>query len=280
MEQMSIFDFMPADDGDALEGKTIAQIAADISMIVGVNFNPKTWADGEVQYVARLDKNNTLTLSEDHYNTEDEENGKRFLGCGYDFEDHSGGGAPCDTIDDAVAYFRKRMEQYKTMKELRKQTKQVPQTFADYVGQCKYCMWYGYGLYEPYGHKRKKGTEGQNCQWEVGKKGIPTRCKNHDFWKPSIYAIPKLCGNCRHSNCFHYQKKEQYKEFDAKAFSDPVEEPNIYCTREDGSVNRQQPFLAFYSQHFGACLWDRQHEWDTCEAWERDWEILDKEDKT
>ena len=33
-----------------------------------------------------------------------------------------------------------------------------PQTFVEYVGQCKYCMWYGYGLYEPYGHKRKKGT--------------------------------------------------------------------------------------------------------------------------
>jgi hypothetical protein len=155
-----------------------------------------------------------------------------------------------------------------------------PKTFADYVGQCKYCMWYGYGLYEPYGHKRKKGTEGQMCQCEVSRKGVPTRCKNHDFWKPSIYTIPKLCGNCRHSNCFHYQKKEQHKEYDAKAFSDPVEEPNIHCTREDGSVNRQQPFLAFYSNHFGACLWDRQHEWDTCEAWERDWEILDKEAET
>ena len=120
--QLSLFDMMPAEDGDTLEGKTIAQIAADITMLVGVNFNPKTWADGEVQYVARLDKSNTLTLSEDYYSTEDEENGKRFLGCGYDFkDDNSGGGAPCDTIDDAVAYFRKRIEKYKTMKELRKQ---------------------------------------------------------------------------------------------------------------------------------------------------------------
>lgn len=125
--QLSLFDMMPADDGDTLEGKTIAQIAADISMIVGVNFNPKTYEDKYeraiiTEYVARLDKNNTLSLSEDHYNTEDEENGKRFLGCGYDFkDDNSGGGAPCDTIDDAVAYFRKRIEQYKTMKELCKQ---------------------------------------------------------------------------------------------------------------------------------------------------------------
>ena len=95
-----------------------------------------------------------------------------------------------------------------------------PQTFADYVGQCKYCMWYGYGLYEPYGHKRKPGTEGQMCQWEVSRKGIPTRCKNHDFWKPSIYAIPKLCGNCRHSNCFHYQKNKgnDHREKDEKNY--------------------------------------------------------------
>ena len=150
------------------------------------------------------------------------------------------------------------------------------ETFADYIGKCEYCMWYGYGLYEPYGHKRKKGTEGQNCQWTEGKNPY---CVNKSFWKPSTYTIPKLCGNCRHSNCFHYQRKPQYKENDIRGFSDPVEEPNIYCTREDGSVNRQQPFLAFYSNHFGACLWDRQHEWDTCDAWERDWEILDKEDK-
>jgi hypothetical protein len=154
-----------------------------------------------------------------------------------------------------------------------------PETFADYVGKCKYCMWYGYGLYEPYGHKRKKGTEGQNCQWEVSRQGIPPSCKNHSFWKPSIYAIPKLCGNCRHSNCFHYQKKEQYKENDSRAFSDPVEEPNVYCTRDDGSVNRQQPFLAFCSSHFGACLWDRQHEWDTCDAWQTDGQTLKGENE-
>ena len=150
-------------------------------------------------------------------------------------------------------------------------------TMQDYIGQCKYCMWYGYGLYSPYGNKRKEGTEKYNCQWEMKRNGLKPQCKNHDFWKPSIYTIPKLCGNCKHSNCFHYQKKEQYKEYDAKAFADPVDEPNIYCTRDDGSVNRQQPFKEFYSQHFGACLWDRQHEWDTCDAWEKDRDILREE---
>ena len=149
-----------------------------------------------------------------------------------------------------------------------------PKTFEDYIGKCKYCMWYGCGLYREPGHKRISGTENLMCQWTEGKNPY---CVNKSFWKPSTYTIPKLCGNCRHSNCFHYQRKEQYKENDIRGFHDPVEEPNIYCTREDGSVNRQKPFLAFYNQGFGACHWDQQHEWDTCDAWERDWEILDKE---
>ena len=151
------------------------------------------------------------------------------------------------------------------------------ETWQDYMHRCKYCMWYGSGLYSPYGHKRLEGTEGYNCQWEMKRRGLKPQCKNRDFWKPSTYKIPKLCGNCKHSNCFHYQKKEQYKEYDAKAFSDPVEEPNIYCTRDEGSVNRQQPFREFYSQHFGACLWDRQHEWDTCDAWEKYKDVLREE---
>ena len=140
-------------------------------------------------------------------------------------------------------------------------------SFAAYIGQCQYCMWFGYGLFEPYGHKRKPGTEGQMCQWAKSKLN---GCKNHSMWKPGEFAIPGLCANCAWSNCFHYQKKAQYKDYDAKAFADPVEEPNIYCTREDGSVNRTYPFKDFYEHGFGACKWDRQHEWDSCDAWQSD----------
>lgn len=154
-----------------------------------------------------------------------------------------------------------------------------PQTFADYVGRCEYCMWYGYGLYNWKGD-RIKGTERYMCQWEFRGGGTKVfACIDRSKWKPSTYTIPRLCGNCAESNCFHYQKKPQYEKYDAKAFHDPVEEPNIYCTREEGSVNRQQPYRDKYEVHFGACLWDRQHEWDTCDAWVPDPDIIRRNDK-
>lgn len=153
-----------------------------------------------------------------------------------------------------------------------------PKGFEDYIGQCKYCMWFGYGLYTSIGHKRIPGTEPYHCQWEMQKAFM--KCINHSRWKPGVYYIPKLCGNCTHSNCFHYQRKPQYKETDIRGFKDPVEEPNIYCTRDEGSVNRIYPYKAFYETSFGACLWDRQHEWDSCDAWQSDgWTLKYKEDK-
>ena len=146
-----------------------------------------------------------------------------------------------------------------------------PQTFEEYIGICKFCMWYGYGLYEPYGHKRRPGTEGQMCQWTEGKNPY---CVNKSFWKPGEYAIPRLCSNCTWANQSCYQSKPEYKEDSLKAFHDPVEEPNIYCTHEDGSVNRRSPYKDFWENHFGCNTWDRQHEWDTCDAWASDgWKL-------
>lgn len=156
--------------------------------------------------------------------------------------------------------------------EAPKEAQGEPQTFEDYIGRCEYCYWYGYGLYDNITRKRRPGTEGLHCQWE--QKSKIYQCIGKIRWKPSRYTIPRLCGNCRESNCFHYQRKPQYDRDNAQAFRDPVEEPNIYCMRDEGSVNRQYPYKDFYEKHFGACLWDRQHEWDTCDAWVRDTDIL------
>lgn len=162
-------------------------------------------------------------------------------------------------------------------KEIEDPDKPAPELddFKEYIGKCEYCMWYGYGLYDSLGGKRKKGTEGLNCQWETSRyKSIKPSCINKSFWLPGDRAIPKLCSNCYWSNCFCYKQKPEYKENSRSAFKDPVEEPNIYCTREGGSVNRREVFREFWSHGFGACKWDRQHEWDTCEGWREDhWKL-------
>ena len=155
---------------------------------------------------------------------------------------------------------------------------QQPQTFEDYIGKCKYCMWYGYGMYDNITRKRRPGTEGKACQW-AGRGFMG--CENHSKWKPGEYAIPRLCANCTWANCFVYQTKEEYAndKNSKRSFADPVEEPNIYCTHDEGSVNRQYPYKDFYEKGFGACKWDRQHEWDTCDAWQSDGWRLEREKK-
>lgn len=118
--------------------------------------------------------------------------------------------------------------------------------FAGYVGKCEFCDW---------------GTDERTCQWSVKNESRYSykHCENGSFWKPDALSIPKLCGSCKYANSFVYEGEDIYH---------PIEEPNIYCTREDGSVNRQRPFINFCQEGFGVGYWHRQHEWDTCDAWE------------
>lgn len=146
--------------------------------------------------------------------------------------------------------------------------------FSDYVGKCEYCMWHGYGLYSTFTGERKKSTEQYNCQWEMARYGLEPWCIDKSYWKPSCKTIPRLCGNCEYANEFCYQCKPQYKEHSRAAIQDPVEEPNIYCTREGGSVNRRQVFREFWSTSFGERKWCRQHEWDTCDGWRKEIEWI------
>ncbi len=113
MMQMSIFDFLSIDE--PFEGKSLEEIAAEVSMLVGVSFKPHVWGwkgEDNVEYIATLSKKNTLELGESTYSTLDERNGKRFIAVGFSFEDSSGGGAPCDSIDEAVKYLRRRKQEY------------------------------------------------------------------------------------------------------------------------------------------------------------------------
>ena len=114
MEQLTIFDLISSDE--PFEGKTIEQIAADISMLVGISFNPHVCDYRNirtVEFIAKLGKKATMTIDEGFYNTEDERDGRRFIGVSWSFGT-SGGGCPCDSIDEAVGYLRRRKAEYES----------------------------------------------------------------------------------------------------------------------------------------------------------------------
>lgn len=150
----------------------------------------------------------------------------------------------------------------------------IPQTFSEYVGRCEYCYW---------------GKDEETCHWSInykdkcGKANLYECDEKHSFWKPNAWKIPRLCGNCRYSNCFHYEVEEPYKAlFIEKGYTKegadhPVEDSKIYCTRREdhedsGGVNRSRPYESFCNNGFGVGHWHRQREWDTCDAWELDTE--------
>lgn len=65
-------------------------------------------------------------------------------------------------------------------------------------------------------------------------------------------------------NMFEY--KSEYEG--VKGFHNPIEEPNIYCTHEEGSLNRRTAYKDREQKGFGCNTYDRQHEFDTCDRWE------------
>ena len=79
-------------------------------------------------------------------------------------------------------------------------------------------------------------------------------------WLPDGTKIPGLCGCCKHGNCFEYEGESH----------NPIEEPNIYCEHDDGSLNRYCPYEKYKQERFGVGTWHRQHEYDTCERWEKE----------
>lgn len=126
-------------------------------------------------------------------------------------------------------------------------------------------------------------TKENKCHWahyeRRGNKPEPVyrypECDGYGSFMPSHYMVPGMCASCKWSNSFHYETKPEYEEYQNRtgkrhreAFHDPVEEPNIYCTHPEGSLNRRTAYKDIEWEGFGACHWDRQHEWDTCDRWE------------
>ena len=127
--------------------------------------------------------------------------------------------------------------------------------------------------------------ESGRCKWAIDKdRGhkppvdyLYPVCAGNDIghFEPSEYRIPKMCANCQWANDFVYKNKPEYAEalkrnngYTREAADDPLEEPNIYCTHPQGSLNRRTEYKDLEWPGFGVGHWNRQHEWDTCDRWQ------------
>ena len=110
MNQMTIFDILEPDKPIDWREMSLKQIASYISDRTGLNFIPDTRFRGEFnEYIAYKTSHLFFTVGLSKYSTLDARNGQSFISVGYeDKRGHSGGGGPCDSLDEAIDYFNKR----------------------------------------------------------------------------------------------------------------------------------------------------------------------------
>lgn len=107
--QISIFDWMPTaaelpeyPSIDDIQESEAVQIVADA---LGLNFI----FDSKFREWLAKKRKLKLTVSYSRYNLPD--NTRRFLNVGYELGT-SGGGRPCDTIQEAIDWFKRKMKEY------------------------------------------------------------------------------------------------------------------------------------------------------------------------
>lgn len=138
-----------------------------------------------------------------------------------------------------------------------------PTEQAELAGSLKDCE--ACAFYKPF-NEHGTLTGGKEVHWRClfdnrlrHERTEPWDCKGKD-WLPGRKALKGCCAACEYSNCFEYQGKQD----------DPEEEPNIYCTHIDGSLNRRCVYPEHIQKGFGVGRWSRQHEYDTCDRYEEE----------
>ena len=96
---------------DDIEQMTLAEVAEKVGNALGITF-AKTppasskYAEFGETYEAKA-KGYKFEISIDRYQTMDDRDGSAFIGVEYSGAKGSGGGAPCDTVNEAILYFEK-----------------------------------------------------------------------------------------------------------------------------------------------------------------------------
>lgn len=132
---------------------------------------------------------------------------------------------------------------------------------------CHVCFWHNFD------------PKDEGCHWN----SKVWKWKTEEQKYPDCSFMPDdkyfhMCANCEHANNSVHQNKPEYAEaikkswngYCKKANEDPLEEPNIYCTHPEGSLNRHTAYKDIERPNFGVGHWHRQHEWDTCDRWEKE----------
>lgn len=110
MRQVSIFEIINPIFDKTIEQMTIGEVAEAIGNALGLNFLPDTrWSSEFNNYIAEPKKNTIVEVGISRYKTLDNRNGKAFISVGY-FDNYSGFGAPCDSINEAISHLKRYTE--------------------------------------------------------------------------------------------------------------------------------------------------------------------------
>lgn len=115
MRQLTIFDVIEPECQD-WQDMSLKELATYIGDRTGLHFIPDTRFHGEFnEYIAYYTSKVFFTVGIGHYTTYDERNGKPFISVEYENKnDHSGSGAPCDSLEEAISYFKSYTERTET----------------------------------------------------------------------------------------------------------------------------------------------------------------------
>lgn len=105
--QMSIFDILPIGNTEAIciDATPEDEMVKLIGYALGIVFK----YNGHLEQYEHVQRKLKLTVQYSNYDLED--NHDRFISCGWDnSKTHSGGGRPCDSMEEAVKYLRTVMK--------------------------------------------------------------------------------------------------------------------------------------------------------------------------
>ena len=77
-----------------------------LNKLYGINL---TWDHSWKVYKHSISKSEYIEVSKGHYWTDDERNGKAFIGAGYQSSDR-GSGKPCDSVDEVEEFFDRYLQ--------------------------------------------------------------------------------------------------------------------------------------------------------------------------